>query len=37
LHVFALRNPLVPDYRHYAQSVFTIRDECIREFVDGAA
>src|SRR5436853_64294 len=33
LDVFALRDHLVGDYRHYAESFFTIRDESIDEFV----
>ncbi|MGH2947553.1 MAG: DEAD/DEAH box helicase [Solirubrobacteraceae bacterium] len=34
MDVFALRDQLVRDYRHYAESFFTIRDERIREFVE---
>ena len=34
MDVFALRDRLVGDYRHYAESFFTIRDERIRAFVE---
>jgi superfamily II DNA/RNA helicase/very-short-patch-repair endonuclease len=34
MDVFALRDQLVADYRHYAESFFTIRDERIRAFVE---
>jgi hypothetical protein len=33
MDVFALRDQLVSDYRHYAQSFLTIKDERIREYV----
>ena len=34
LDVFALRDQLVEDYRHYAESFLTIKDERIREHVE---
>jgi len=34
MDVFALRDRLVEDYRHYAESFFTIRDEQIQAFVE---
>ncbi len=34
MDVFALRDQLISDYRHYAESFFTIRDQRIREFVE---
>jgi hypothetical protein len=34
MDVFALRDQLVADYRHYAESFFTIRDERIGAFVE---
>jgi superfamily II DNA/RNA helicase/very-short-patch-repair endonuclease len=34
MDVFALRDQLVTDYRHYAASFFTIRDQRVRAFVE---
>ena len=34
MDVFALRDQLVKDYRHYAESFLTIKDERIREHVE---
>ncbi len=34
MDVFSLRDQLVADYRHYAESFFSIRDEQVRAFVE---
>ena len=34
MDVFALRDQLVEDYRHYAESFLTIKDERVREHVE---